>query len=256
MQDLILLNKPKCLTPLEAIRRLKIKRNISSDEKMSYAGRLDPMAQGLLIILHGELNKKRKDFEKLTKTYEFTIILGIKTDTYDQMGKILAVKNTPIDLESKIVSEIPYFLQKKSQPYPPYSSKAVQGKPLFYWARSKQLNKIEIPHHPIVISDFSLLSLSRQSKKNFIKNIIQQISSVQGDFRQNQIIADWEKLMISAGTGAYLTTATLRATVSSGTYIRSIINELGERIGCFACAFDIKRTAVGDMSLSDAISFT
>ena len=45
------------------------------------------------------------------------------------------------------------------------------------------------------------------------------------------------------------------ATVSSGTYIRSLVNSMGETIGCGATTLLIKRTRVGDYKIEDSIKF-
>jgi tRNA pseudouridine55 synthase len=41
---------------------------------------------------------------------------------------------------------------------------------------------------------------------------------------------------------------------SSGTYIRSIANELGERLGCGAHLDSLRRTRIGDFSVADAVA--
>lgn len=39
--------------------------------KKGYAGRLDPMARGVLLLLVGDENKKKTDYEFFPKVYEF-----------------------------------------------------------------------------------------------------------------------------------------------------------------------------------------
>src|SRR4051812_15345092 len=96
MQAIILLNKPLSFTPLQATLKFKQAFPEYADQKIAYAGRLDPMAEGLLLLLIGNETKKRKDYEALSKTYEFSILLGISTDTYDLLGKI---KETNFDFQ-------------------------------------------------------------------------------------------------------------------------------------------------------------
>ncbi|MBI5044895.1 MAG: hypothetical protein HZC02_03145 [Candidatus Levybacteria bacterium] len=254
MSNVVLVNKPKCLTPLQAINLYREKYKIPPSEKVSYAGRLDPMAQGLLLLLLGEANKKRQNFEQLTKVYTFSILFGFKTDTYDHMGKILSTNSVPENLKEKITKEVPYFLAKNTQAYPNYSSKTIAGKPLFYWARKNQLSTIKIPDHPIKIFDFVFLDIKKQTKKKFIQNIIKEIKSVKGDFRQKEIIANWQQIEAISKEHEKIHVVTFQATVSSGTYIRSLANELGERVGCGACTYMIHRTKIGEMELSNAIS--
>jgi len=95
---MILLNKPLGMTPLEAIREFQRKNPKYQTTKLSFAGRLDPMAEGLLLVLEGEENKDRKRFENLDKTYEFSILFGVTTDTYDLLGKITRFENLKFEI--------------------------------------------------------------------------------------------------------------------------------------------------------------
>ena len=61
----------------------------------------------------------------MQKTYQFTILLGIETDTLDTLG---LVKNDIVpdyncdDLSSQLENSLSNFTGKVNQPYPPYSS--------------------------------------------------------------------------------------------------------------------------------------
>jgi len=57
----------------------------------AYAGRLDPMAHGVLVLLVGEENKKREKYEKFVKEYLFQCIFGVATDTYDILGRFFFI---------------------------------------------------------------------------------------------------------------------------------------------------------------------
>ena len=100
MNTIILINKPISLTPLQAIRRLQSLHPELEGEKIGYAGRLDPMAEGLLLLLVSDENKKRKEYERLPKTYEFEVLLGIETDSYDVLGIITKVDATSLKIEN------------------------------------------------------------------------------------------------------------------------------------------------------------
>src|SRR5579871_234239 len=95
MQTILNLYKPIGKTPLEVIREFQIQNPEYQNVKLGYAGRLDPMAEGVLLVLVGEENKKRKEYERLKKEYEFTVLFGIETDSYDALG---TVKNINEDL--------------------------------------------------------------------------------------------------------------------------------------------------------------
>ena len=59
--------KPLGKTPLEIIKEVKKQYPEYADESIGYAGRLDPMAEGILLLLISEENLKRKKYEKLPK---------------------------------------------------------------------------------------------------------------------------------------------------------------------------------------------
>lgn len=77
-------------TPLTALKRLRYLAQISSDIPLTYAGRLDPLAEGLLIVLGGEECKKKEQFLAVDKVYECTVLLGFATDTGDVLGLLTA----------------------------------------------------------------------------------------------------------------------------------------------------------------------
>lgn len=73
IDDVILLNKPLGWTPLQAIEEYKKHNPERKNQKYGYAGRLDPMARGLLIILGGNAVKKQKEMELTSKEYIFEV---------------------------------------------------------------------------------------------------------------------------------------------------------------------------------------
>lgn len=64
-------------TPLEALERFRREQGIAADVPMTYAGRLDPMAEGLLLILLGEECKNKEKYLGLDKEYEVEVLFGI-----------------------------------------------------------------------------------------------------------------------------------------------------------------------------------
>ncbi len=253
MNEVISLYKPAGLTPSQLIDDLKKKYPSFEGVKISPAGRLDPMAEGLVLLLVGDANKRRDEFLKLDKTYEFSILFGITTDTYDLLGKVLKTDfsySYPV-LSEKLPKLLASHIGKTSQPYPPFSSKPVNGKPLFHYARTKQLEEIILPEKTVTIKELHLISLYKDTTDEVKKTTLEKISAVAGDFRQEEITKIWEEQFPSFPTT--LSVAECTATVSSGTYIRSLAHTLGEELGCGALAFSIKRTKIGNYRVEDAL---
>jgi len=47
---------------------------------------------------------------------------------------------------------------------------------------------------------------------------------------------------------------TFRIVCSTGTYIRTLVNDLGEKVGTYATAIALRRTRIGEFNVNDAIS--
>jgi tRNA pseudouridine55 synthase len=254
MKNFISIYKPIGMTPLEVIEKLKISYKQLSDKKITYAGRLDPLAHGVLLLLIEDEIKKKAEYLSLTKTYEFEIVFGISTDTYDLLGYLndIKIKKTAKNVKLFVNKFVNNSIGKHLQEYPPYSSKTVKGKPLFWWAKNNKLTEIIIPKHTIEIFDFSVLSIGNISLQKLEKKITSEVVLVNGDFRQKIILKRWQEFFSQIDSQQKFTTARFRISCSSGTYIRSLAEQIGKEIGSGAIAIDILRTNVGEHSLEDA----
>ncbi len=247
MQKVVVINKKEGETPLEAVSLFRKKHKEYKDTSMTYAGRLDPMASGLLIILAGEECKNKEKYLKLDKEYEFEVLFGFATDTYDILGKVTARQvDTRLDkkeLETKIKENLKYFKGKLVQKYPVYSSKTVKGKPLFMYGREGK--DVEIPEREINIRRLKFLKLRKINSDNLLKNIEKRILKVKGDFRQEEILKKWQEALVVGSNPYYYFIASFKIKCSSGTYVRGIANSLGEKILTKTLAYSIKRTKIG-----------
>ena len=251
MEKIIYVWKPVGLTPLELVEKFKEKYAEYKNETISYAGRLDPMTEGILVLLIGEENKNREKYLGLKKEYESEIIFGISTDTFDSLGLIeqFDFKEIPkLEIEKSLKS----FIGKQKQFYPPYSSKAVKGKPLFWWARNGKINEIEIPQRQIEIYSIEILEASQIEVSELVEKILDQIKNVKGDFRQDEIMKEWEKFGQKYGSQK-LVNLKIKVSCSSGTYIRRIADDLGKKLGTNAFAYSIKRIRIGDVLENEVI---
>lgn len=230
-------------SPLDAIEKWRSLNPAHANSSLGYAGRLDPMAHGLLLVLVDDENLKRKEYERLSKTYEFEVLFGVSTDTYDILGKVTSSEYRILK-EEDIRRLIPLYLGKQTQPYPPYSSPRINGKPLFWWARENRLAEITIPEKEIDIYTLDLLKMITISPSNLREDIVKRVTNVKGDFRQNEILESWRKFFETTSGNFQL--ASFRMTCSSGTYVRSLAHTLGIQLGCGALAYSINRTQIGE----------
>ncbi|MFH1358826.1 MAG: hypothetical protein ABIH37_02990 [archaeon] len=103
MKPIVNIYKPIGLSPLQAIEKFKIKHREYKKVKIGYAGRLDPMAEGVLICLVGDENKKIGQYMRFDKEYKAEILLGLKSDTNDVLGVVekVGIGNLQKDMQGQ-----------------------------------------------------------------------------------------------------------------------------------------------------------
>ena len=240
---MILANKIIGETPLELIKRVA-----NNGQKTTYAGRLDPMASGLMVLLQDNEVIDKNKYLSLDKQYDLKILFGLSTDSYDTLGIITNQDLNSNILESDIKKVIKDYKKSYSQTYPPYSSKTVKSKPLWWWAKNNKLNQIEIPTKNVVIKQIDITNIYKIKISTLVKDILNNISKVKGDVRQEDIISQWKELQKN-NQDKLMTVATLIISCTSGTYMRSIANQVGKDLGIPALALKINRTKIGKYTI-------
>jgi tRNA pseudouridine55 synthase len=233
-------------TPLECLHRFKLEHPEYAETKMTYLGRLDPMAEGLLLVLAGNTSKKN-EYLALDKEYEFEVLWGFESDTYDILGKVKMGKS-PLKLENRMEKVLEYISSRKTQEYPAYSSRTVSGKSLFMWARENKIEEIDIPRRDIKIFSLEHIHTRQIWGSEIWDEVSQKIALVTGDFRQKEILNLWQNALIAIPRETFLISK-FRADVSSGTYIRGLAHEMGKFLKSGALAWSIKRTRVGEYKI-------
>jgi tRNA pseudouridine(55) synthase len=230
--------KHKGETLADLVIRFRKEENVPPDKKITYAGRLDPMASGVVILLVGQARFLKECWNAKKKTYDVAILLGVETDTLDMLGLV-----TKVGMESRenvrtsqIVAEMKSIA---SLPYPRYSSRPVDGKPLFVHAREG--SKVVVPSKNVTIEDAEILSVSNKRLSECIQETLPIIKKVSGDFRQTEIIQKWEVFSASHGDNS-VQIISVRVTASPGTYMRSLAQWVGDKLGVPALAYRITRT--------------
>lgn len=252
MQGYVTLDKPLGHTPLETVEALRLLHPEYENTPLSYAGRLDPMAEGKLLVLIGEECKQKKRYEGLDKEYVIEVLIGIGSDTGDVLG-IPERGTTVLPTESQIRTVLRQEVGTHTVPYPAFSSKTVHGKPLFLHALEKTLDSITIPEHPETIYSAELISTRVCTSTEVLSYVFTRIKlptfdpdprkTLGADFRRSDIRSGWEK-MLTNESQTYVV-AEIRVTAGSGTYMRSLAGRIGAALGSKALAFSIRRTRIG-----------
>lgn len=234
-----------------ALERFRATSPGLANAPLTYAGRLDPMASGALLILIGDECKKRDRYDRLDKEYVFEILFGFESDTGDILGIARSgdrmVDVLSVDLERVLQS----LIGTCALPYPAYSSKTVDGTPLFAHARQGTLQNIVRPEVTTRIYTLTLESVAKRNAREIKRDIEHKLGLLRideasenpyKDFRRDSVQSAWRTLLDAGGEYAV---ARIRATVSSGTYMRSLAPLIAQRLGACGLAYSIERTRIG-----------
>jgi len=181
-------------------------------KKIGHTGTLDPLATGVLVLCIGNHLKIAELLTSTTKEYIAKIILGIETDTLDITGKILKEEYENNYSIETIKEVLNTFKGKIDQQVPAYSAIKVNGKKLYEYARNNI--PIDLPTRTVEIYNIELIDTLRIVDKHL-------------EF-------------------------TIKCTVSKGTYIRSLIRDIGKKLNTIATMKELTRTKQGDFSLNNA----
>jgi tRNA pseudouridine55 synthase len=245
-------------TPRERLERLRGQNHHYTHEVLSYAGRLDPMAEGVLLCLVAGANKRRETYLGMNKEYVLDVLFGFSTDTYDILGKVMETSDGANLRRETINKTLSEFRGEIDQEYPPFSSQPVEGKSLFEWARmtanagTSAITSLVLPRRKVNIYNISLTGMYKVKESLLLSYVETSISKVGGDFRQDEILRVWHRYLTKDGQREF-PCATIKISCSSGTYVRSIANNMGKILGVPALSLHILRTKVGEYEVEKAL---
>ncbi len=200
----LILNKPKGPTSHDMVYRV---RRLYSTKKVGHTGTLDPMAEGVLVMLIGRAAKAAEYLVSDTKKYIATLRLGYETDTQDITGNVTNRFGGQLPSEEEVKKAVSAFLGKSLQVPPMYSALKVGGKKLVDLARAGEV--VERQPRPIEIFDIECNKINE-------------------------------------------TDYSLAVHCSSGTYIRTLCEDIGKELGCFGTMATLCRSETGGFSLDES----
>jgi len=254
MQKRVVLWKEVGETPLMALERYTRLHGEYANIPATYAGRLDPMAEGKLLVLLGSECKKQDHYRGLDKEYVVEVLLDAGSDTGDALGLVqYSGKETRVDprvLQQVLATE----KRVHTHPYPAFSSKTVDGKPLFMYALEGTLDTITIPEHQehiYTLSHQDTAHIDTKTLRERIDTFLAQVprtdepsKALGADFRIDTVRESWDALIAQA-KDRHFSILTLRVVCGSGTYMRTLAGRVGEALGTTALALSIRRTRIG-----------
>jgi tRNA pseudouridine55 synthase len=218
MQGILIIDKPPEVTSHDVVARA---RHILHERRIGHTGTLDPFATGVLIVLVGRATRLAQFLSGVEKEYDAIIRLGYATDTGDRTGNPISDAKQTLGSwsETEIDAALGSLRGDIDQVPPMYSAKKQGGRKLYELARRGE----EVEREPVrvCIHEFTPLKPDGQLIKDNLDGTF--------DFR-------------------------VRVVCSSGTYVRTLAEDFGKRLGIGAHLAELRRTRVGDLRVSQAIT--
>ncbi|MBF0468062.1 MAG: tRNA pseudouridine(55) synthase TruB [Desulfamplus sp.] len=235
---ILAIDKPEGISSAAVVARIKKKLGV---KKVGHTGTLDPFATGLMLCGINKGTRLSQFFLGSSKCYAAEVILGMETDTQDCTGHIMkqcapGVVNCLSD--EMIVAAIDNFKGSMMQQPPVYSALKHKGKPLYKLAREGQ--PVQKPPRRIEIYSIVL----KKIKKNQRPETSTQTSSIAGTISDTDSVSSLFNCL----------SITFEVHCSSGTYIRTLAHDIGQRLGCGGTLFSLRRTQTCVFSIDNAIS--
>lgn len=183
INGILLLNKSTGMTSNKALQKAK---NLFGAKKAGHTGSLDPLATGMLPLCFGEATKICQFLLDADKCYETTGLLGIKTNTSDSTGDVVAYAEMFSISEPQLSAVLTQYKGAIKQVPSMFSALKHQGMPLYRLAREG-------------------IEVERKAREIFISN-----------------------LALDAFDGAQFS---LTVACSKGTYIRNLVEDIGDALG-------------------------
>ncbi|KAG5418618.1 PUS4 [Candida metapsilosis] len=251
------------------------KRADATKIKIGHGGTLDPMASGVLVVGVGLGTKKLQYYlAECQKTYETKALLGISTTTGDAEGEI--VTKTKIDhiTPELVKSSVKKFVGDIKQTPPIFSALKVDGKPLYEYARKGlplptqikvrdvRVNSIKVVEEDLLSRDHEFDKLESELDENGVPKehglmnnptlndsplyySKEYLETHEGEEEvKPKLLADDEQLPEKLPMIHFI------SDVSSGTYIRSLISDIGRAMESSAYMVELIRVKQSEWQLN------
>jgi len=223
VDGLLIIDKPAGLTSHDVVDRV---RRILHERRVGHTGTLDPFATGVLIVLVGRATRLAQFLSGAEKEYLAVVRFGYSTDTGDPTGKPTseisqrAMHSSPLNWSDREIEAALESLRGEIDQLPPmYSAKKRDGRKLYELARRGETVERKSVH--IRVLEFEALRCGGK----FLKD--------NGDGTMDLAV---------------------RVVCSAGTYVRTLAEALGERLGIGAHLAELRRTRAGDFSIASAVT--
>jgi tRNA pseudouridine55 synthase len=179
----LVVNKPEGVESFGVIRKLKFRYQF---HKIGFAGTLDPLASGILLI---GINKATKLIPKIhlsKKSYEVQVRFGAITPTLDSEGRYTSLEPVSHDPQDRI-HYIKKFIGTYQQKIPIFSAHKKEGKNFYELARNNEeiedrYKKVSVSSLKVLYSNPSTLGIELECQTGFyVRSFASDLSASMGD---------------------------------------------------------------------------
>jgi tRNA pseudouridine(55) synthase len=221
------------------------------NEKAAHTGVLDPLAEGVIIVLLGDERFNKIKYAGWKKTYEFEITLGIRTDSFDGMGIISEYNHIKFFDDKTIEAVLKGMTGEYEQKVPLYSAVKVDGKKLFLYPKQGKIPPY-IPSKKGEIYDIKLLNSTKIKLKEIIEENTKKLKKITGgEFRQKEIMADWNRFKKDHSPNQDLQKIRIKVEISRGMYVRSLSQDICKKLDTIGFVSELIRTKNGKYNKKD-----
>jgi len=186
----LLVDKPEGVESFGVIRKLKFRFQF---HKIGFAGTLEPLATGLLLIGINKATKKIPEIHKAQKTYEVQIRFGAKTPTLDSEGRFQEMKTITHSPKDRL-HHLKKFIGDYKQKIPNFSAHKSQGKNFYELARNNEVieervKDVSIKKIKILYSNQNTLGLELDCQTGFyVRAFAEELANSLGDIAYASVI--------------------------------------------------------------------
>lgn len=246
-------------------------RELGRRLKVGHGGTLDPIATGVLVIGLGEGCKRLSTFlGSVTKTYRATGRLGQAYDTLDRTGVVMREAPWEGRVTAERINELlkERFTGTIKQRPPLFSALRINGERAYAVARKQQREHLASRSvsgaelKPVLDAlEYRIQEQAPDQSLDGKKDNGEDSGKEQ--VTPNEDTSPGETIQLAERTvtihhiqllSCDLPEFVLEMECSSGTYVRSLIHDLGEALGTAAAMWQLERTAQGPVNLDDCLT--
>jgi tRNA pseudouridine55 synthase len=235
---LVVVDKPTGWTSHDVVAK---SRGLLGTRKVGHAGTLDPDATGVLLLGVGKATKLLRFLSPLGKSYVGEVRLGVDTSTLDASGTVTAVHDMQAVSLDDVQAVLDRFRGAIEQIPPMVSAVKIDGKRLHELAREGK--EVDRAPRPVTIHQIEVAPVGTVTGPDGPVDVgaLERIGG--------EPSPEWTA---AAAPGSGISFA-LSVTCSSGTYIRTLAQDIGAALGGGAHLVSLRRTSVGPYTLADAV---